>query len=142
MEALRDEFGLPGMRVLQFGFGADPALEKHLPHRFVPHCVVYTGTHDNDTTAAGSPRPTSRPRSRGTRSWPSGPSPCRYLNTDGAEIHWDMIRLAFSSVADTAIIPLQDILGLDQPRADEHAGQRRKGTGDGGFARGSSTSRA
>ena len=63
--------------------------------------------------AAGSPQPTSRPPNRGTRSWPSGPSRCRYLNTTGDEIHWDMIRLAFSSVADTAIIPLQDILGLD-----------------------------
>ncbi len=50
VEALRDDFGLPGMRVLQFGFGADPGADKDLPHRHVPHCVVYTGTHDNDTT--------------------------------------------------------------------------------------------
>ena len=50
VEALRDEFALPGMRVLQFGFGADQAADKALPHRHVPHCLVYTGTHDNDTT--------------------------------------------------------------------------------------------
>ena len=50
VEALRDEVELPGMRVLQFGFGPDAGSEKHLPHRHVPHCVVYTGTHDNDTT--------------------------------------------------------------------------------------------
>ena len=64
VEALRDEFDLPGMRVLQFGFDADPRPEKHLPHRFVPHCVAYTGTHDNDTTLRLVPRePRSRPPS-------------------------------------------------------------------------------
>ena len=62
VEALRDEFDLPGMRVLQFGFGPDPAADKALPHRYVPHCVVYTGTHDNDTTKGWFTRPTWRPR--------------------------------------------------------------------------------
>src|SRR4029079_8082783 len=51
VEALRDRFALPGMRVLQFAFGADPGTEIHLPHRYVNHCVAYTGTHDNDTSA-------------------------------------------------------------------------------------------
>ena len=50
VEALRDDLGLPGMRVLQFGFGPDQGADKALPHRHVPHCVTYTGTHDNDTT--------------------------------------------------------------------------------------------
>ena len=50
VEALRDEFHLPGMRVLQFGFAADSEAEKHLPHRYVNNCVAYTGTHDNDTS--------------------------------------------------------------------------------------------
>ena len=50
VEALRDEFDLPGMRVIQFGFDADPASEKHLPHRYINNCIAYTGTHDNDTT--------------------------------------------------------------------------------------------
>jgi 4-alpha-glucanotransferase len=111
VEALRDEFSLPGMRVLQFGFG--PGADKHLPYRFVPHCVAYTGTHDNDTTLGWF---TSRHVAT-TQSWDEVLAErafvCRYVNADGAEIHWDMIRLAFSSVADTAIIPLQDILGLD-----------------------------
>ena len=113
VEALRDEFGLPGMRVLQFGFSADAGAEKHLPHRFVPHCVVYTGTHDNDTTRGWF---TSIDVAT-TQSWDEilaeRAFARRYLATDGAEFHWDMIRLAFASAADTAIIPLQDILGLE-----------------------------
>jgi 4-alpha-glucanotransferase len=113
VEALRDDFSLPGMRVLQFGFGPDAGADKELPHRFIPHCVVYTGTHDNDTTlgwfTATDVATTQSPEEiAAERAFA-----CRYLNTRGDQIHWDMIRLAFSSVADTAIIPLQDILGLD-----------------------------
>ncbi len=113
VEALRDEFSLPGMRVLQFGFARDAGAEKELPHRFVPHCVVYTGTHDNDTTvgwftSADVATTQSADEIQAERAFA-----CRYMNTRGDEIHWDMIRLAFSSVADTAIMPLQDILGLD-----------------------------
>jgi 4-alpha-glucanotransferase len=112
VEALRDEFGLPGMRVLQFGFGADSGSEKYLPHRYVPHCVAYTGTHDNDTTRGWF----TSTEVATTQSWGEVQAERayarRYLNSAGQEIHWDMIRLAFSSVADTAIIPLQDVLGL------------------------------
>ena len=77
VEALRDEFHLPGMRILQFGFSTGPEAEKHLPHRFVPHCIVYTGTHDNDTSrrlvqiVARPDDAVARRRSR-----PSAPSPC------------------------------------------------------------------
>jgi 4-alpha-glucanotransferase len=113
VEALRDEFSLPGMRVLQFGFGPDAGSEKHLPHRFLPHCVVYTGTHDNDTTRGWF----TSTNVLTTQSWADVQAERalarRYLNTDGKEINWAMIRLALSSVADTAMIPLQDILGLD-----------------------------
>ncbi len=113
VEALRDEFGLPGMRILQFGFGPDQGADKDLPHRHVPHCVVYTGTHDNDTTkgwfTSTEIATTQTPEViEAERAFA-----LRYLQSDGHEFHWDMIRLAFSSVADTAIIPLQDILGLD-----------------------------
>jgi 4-alpha-glucanotransferase len=112
VEGLRDAFGLPGMRVLQFGFGPDVGSEKHLPHRHIPHCVVYTGTHDNDTihgwfTSTEVASTQSWDEIRAERSYA-----LRYVGSAGREIHWDMIRLAFSSVADTAIIPLQDILGL------------------------------
>ncbi len=113
VEALRDEFGLPGMKVLQFGFGPDQAADKALPHRHVPHCVVYTGTHDNDTTkgwfTSTEVVTTQSPEQIATER----AFALRYLNSNGTDVHWDMIRLAFSSVGDTAIIPLQDVLGLD-----------------------------
>ncbi len=108
---LRDELGFPGMRVLQFGFGESPRTEIHAPHNFVRHCVAYTGTHDNDTTVGwfhggGGDRRTeaevSAERAR----------VLRYIGTDGRAIHWDMIRLLAQSVADTAIVPMQDVLGL------------------------------
>jgi 4-alpha-glucanotransferase len=113
VEALRDQLELPGMRVLQFGFGPDTSSEKDLPHRYLPHCVVYTGTHDNDTTrgwftSTHVATTQSIEEIEAERAFAR-----RYMDSTGDEIHWDMIRLAFSSVADTAIIPLQDVLGLD-----------------------------
>jgi 4-alpha-glucanotransferase len=108
---LRDEFGFPGMRVLQFAFGGDPH-DTHLPHEYTQNTVAYTGTHDNDTTvgwfearseeAAGDDESLKRERAR-----------ClKYLDTDGSEINWDFIRAAQMSVAAIAIAPLQDVLGL------------------------------
>jgi 4-alpha-glucanotransferase len=99
--ALRDEFGFPGMKVLQFAFGGD-ARNPDLPHSYTPHTVVYTGTHDNDTTAGwfGAAAPNERKHA------------LDYLHSDGKDIVWDLIRLAYAAVAETAIIPLQDLLGL------------------------------
>ena len=99
---LRDRWGLPGMRVLQFAFGSDAPDDPHKPHNYVKHCVVYTGTHDNDTTLGwfGTLKPEERQRA------------LRYLHATGRSVHWDMIRVALASVADTAIMPIQDILGL------------------------------
>jgi 4-alpha-glucanotransferase len=99
---LRRRFGLPGMHVLQFAFGSD-ATNPHLPHRCTPDSVIYTGTHDNDT-AVGWWRSTSERERRFARS---------YLGTDGHEIHWDLIRAASGSVAAMAVVPIQDVLGLD-----------------------------
>lgn len=112
VDALRDQFDLPGMRVLQFGFSTAPSEEKYLPHRFVPHCVAYTGTHDNDTslgwlTSANTLTTQSRDEVKAERAFA-----LRYAGTDGKEFHWDMIRLALGSVADVAIVPMQDLLGL------------------------------
>ena len=114
VKALRDRLDLPGMRVLQFAFGDDPEAESYQPHNYPRRCVVYTGTHDNDTTVGwfhdvGLRRRSTRSaqqieRERGFA--------LRYLGSDGREIHWDLIRLALMSVADTAIIPMQDLLGL------------------------------
>ena len=103
--ALRDGCGFPGMRILQFAFG-DDATNPYLPHHHTPASVVYTGTHDNDTSlgwwAALSDAQRQRVRD--------------YLGTDGHEIHWALIRAASASVADTVVHPMQDVLGL----AGEH----------------------
>ena len=111
--ALRDDFGFPGMRILQFAFGDDPQAPSFQPHNYPRNCVVYTGTHDNDTTVGwfrsqagqGSTRTAAQVAAERETA-------LRYLGTDGSQIHWDMIRLALASVADTAIVPLQDVLGL------------------------------
>lgn len=100
VEALRDRLALPGMKVLQFAF-SDSA-NQYLPHNHTTNSVVYTGTHDNDTTrgwwmAAGSEE---RAFAR------------RYLGRSGDEIAWDLIRLALGSVAALAVVPLQDLLDL------------------------------
>ena len=111
--ALRDQFGFPGMQVLQFAFGTDPQADAYKPYNYVPNSVVYTGTHDNDTTLGWFK---SEGAGLSTRSHDevSGERDLalKYLATDGREINWDFIRLALSSVANTAIIPLQDALGL------------------------------
>jgi 4-alpha-glucanotransferase len=100
VHALRERFGLPGMRVLAFAFGGDGS--DYLPHRYPRKTVVYTGTHDNDTTVGwfSSLRAAERARV------------LRYVGGSGREIHWDLIRLASMSVANLALFPLQDVLGL------------------------------
>ena len=113
VELLRDEFGFPGMRILQFAFGDDPLGPLYRPHYFIPHCVVYTGTHDNNTTVgwfqsvAGQGTTRSAEQIERERE-----TTLRYVQSDGHEIHWDFIRLAMASVARMAIFPLQDVLGL------------------------------
>jgi len=111
--ALRDQFELPGMQVLQFAFGADPQADAYKPYNYVKNSVVYTGTHDNDTTIGWF---TSEGAGLSTRSHDEVTGErglaLKYLGVDGHEINWDFIRLALSSIANTAIIPLQDVLGL------------------------------
>lgn len=104
---MRDHFGFPGMRVLQFAFGLREGKlaseDPFLPHNHSANSVVYTGTHDNDTTLG----------------WYRSQSPAiqdivrRYLARDGHDIVWDFIRMAFSSVSRYAIVPMQDLLSLD-----------------------------
>jgi 4-alpha-glucanotransferase len=101
VEALREMFNLPGMKVLQFAFEEDPSIE-FLPHHFTHNCVVYTGTHDNDTSRGWYESSTEQVKDF-----------CRkYLASDGVNIAWDMIRAIWASVADLAIVPMQDFLGL------------------------------
>ncbi|MBK8915154.1 MAG: 4-alpha-glucanotransferase [Phycisphaerales bacterium] len=162
--ALRERYGFPGMRILHWAF--NPGAAYHQPHNFPAESVVYTGTHDNDTTVgwwkslqeterrlrgklkgrpkgeatgkecevekgevlsrmSGLKRSETRGRmsgmEKGVAQGSAGGDPQltttararAYMNTDAREIHWDMIRLAMASPANTAIIPLQDVLGLD-----------------------------
>jgi 4-alpha-glucanotransferase len=101
VEALRDHFGFPGMKILQFAFGSG-ADNLYLPHNLPRNCVIYSGTHDNDTTA-GWWDALDRQGRDAVRA---------YLGSGGREIAWDLIRLAMASVADLCIFPLQDVLGL------------------------------
>jgi len=116
--ALRQKFGFPGMRVLQFGF-EDAAY--HRPHSFTRDCVAYTGTHDNDTTAgwlrkvaAGRNGELGRIR--------------KYVGLGGEAPVWDMIRVLYTSVANTVIVPAQDLFGVD---SDER--MNVPGTADGNW---------
>jgi 4-alpha-glucanotransferase len=99
--SLRKKFAFPGMRILQFAWGGDSG-NSFLPHNHEQDTVVYTGTHDNDTTLGwwASASETERRHL------------CDYLATDAREVNWDLIRAACASVADTAVHPMQDVLGL------------------------------
>ncbi len=104
---LRERFGFPGMRVLQFAFDDFEASadNPHLPHNLERNVVVYTGTHDNDTTAGWYAASPARTR-RFARAY------ARSTRRDPAAVTWDLVRLAMASVAHTAVVPLQDLLGL------------------------------
>lgn len=100
--ALRDRFRFPGMKILQFSF-TDNQANTFLPHNYATaNCVVYTGTHDNDTTRGwyNAAPETEQHRAR------------EYTRSDGSLIHWELIRTGMMSVADQAIFPLQDFMGL------------------------------
>ena len=101
VDALRERLGFPGMRILQFAFSDDP-FDRYLPHMYESNTVVYTGTHDNDTTLGwyDTAPETVRDQVR------------RYVARGGHDIGWDLIRLAWSSVANLAVAPLQDVLSL------------------------------
>lgn len=101
VDALRHAAGFPGMSVLQFAFGSG-ADNLYLPHNLTRDTVVYTGTHDNDTTVGWYQTADERARDHVRR----------YLAVSGDDIAWDLIRAAYRSVAGTAIVPLQDVLAL------------------------------
>jgi 4-alpha-glucanotransferase len=122
--AMREEFGFPGMVILQFAFDAREAggldvLNRFLPHNHREHSVVYTGTHDNDTTAGWYAERTPAERA----------VVARYLGGEPADVPAAFIRLAMASVARWAVVPMQDVLGLG-------AGARmnRPATGSGNWA--------
>lgn len=102
VRALREEAGFPGMRVLQFAFGNDKN-NAYLPHSCDKNSVMYSGTHDNDTTQGWYETATEAEKDHYRR----------YLNVDGSDVAWDFIRLAFASPAVFAIVPAQDVMNLD-----------------------------
>jgi 4-alpha-glucanotransferase len=100
--ALRDRFNFPGMKILQFAFGGERN-SQFLPHTFDKNCVVYTGTHDNDTVIGWFEDADENERKH----------VLNYMNVATADnIAWNMIRLAFSSVANSAVAMLQDLMNL------------------------------
>jgi len=112
VEALRGRLGLPGMAILQFAFGTDPQAPDFTPHNYPRHLVVYTGTHDNDTTVGWWTGGVGHSTRSDTDRENERECARRYLDLDGREVHWQFIRAVLASVADTAIIPAQDLLGL------------------------------
>lgn len=113
VDALRDAVGAPGMRVLQFAFRNGSKISHHQPHNFPNHCVVYTGTHDNNTTVGWFRElKESASLSNAADDARELATAREYLGTNGDDIAWDLLRLAWGSVADTAIAPLQDVLSL------------------------------
>lgn len=104
VEELRDSFGFPGMKILQFAFGENGD-KNFLPHNYVKNCVVFTGSHDNDTTKGFF----DSEKEKGSDVYKSAQE---YLNYKGDNITFELIRTAYASVANIVIIPMQDILGL------------------------------
>jgi len=98
--AIREEFQLPGMKILQFGFSGPD--NPFLPHLYVRNCVAYTGTHDNDTALGWLATASDKEREFALR----------YLRSDGRDFAWDLIHAIWSSVAMFAVAPMQDVLSL------------------------------
>jgi 4-alpha-glucanotransferase len=113
VEALRERCGFPGMAVLQFAFGNDMQAANFRPHAYTRDRVVYTGTHDNDTTLGWWTSSGEGDSTRTAEDVANEKALAReYLAADGSEMNWTLIRTALASVADTVLIPIQDVLGL------------------------------
>lgn len=103
VEALRDGFGLPGMKIIQFGFTGDPE-DEFLPHHYPENCFAYTGTHDNNTA----------------RGWYESATPreqqfcCAYLDCPTEEVAWAMTKAIWRSAAANVVAPMQDLLNLPE----------------------------
>jgi 4-alpha-glucanotransferase len=109
---LRDRFNLPGMRILQFAFNAGEG-NLFLPHHYVANTIAYTGTHDNDTTLGWWSTASDQERAFAMH----------YLDSDGQNIQWDMMRAISGSVANLVVFPMQDVLGLSSSHRMNYPGQ-------------------
>ncbi len=112
---IREKFDIPGMKVLQMAFGEDEKLKGSIPELEIENIVVYTGTHDNDTTIGWfQTKPGKGNIQTVDEIAHERNNALELLGTDGSQINWDLISLAMQSKSNTVIIPLQDILGLDE----------------------------
>ncbi|MGK7392331.1 MAG: malto-oligosyltrehalose synthase [Candidatus Cyclobacteriaceae bacterium M2_1C_046] len=104
---LRDSFEFPGMKVVQFAFGGDIKESPHIPHNYTTNYIAYTGTHDNNTSVGWFRKDAGETEVRNLKG---------YFGKDieASQVHKELIRAVYSSVAQVAIIPMQDILGLDE----------------------------
>lgn len=109
---LRDQFDLPGMKVILFGFVGNPS-DTFLPHNYTQNMVVYTGTHDNDTACGWYERVDEAEKKFFQK----------YMDRDGSDPAWDLIRAAWMSVCVFAIAPMQDFLSLDNSARMNYPGQ-------------------
>lgn len=130
---LRRQLGLPGIRLVQFAFGTDPQAPIFLPHAHERQCVVYTGTHDNDTSVGWFTDPGDAPGSTRTSAEAEHErhAALEYMgraNGEAVDPALEMMRLAMASVARTCIVPMQDVLGLGS-----EARMNRPGTAEGNW---------
>lgn len=107
VKEVMSKFGIPGMKVLLFAFSEDNPKHPYLPHNYNKNCIVYTGTHDTNTTRGWFEREASDQDKHRLFNYVGRRIPIK-------EIHWELIRLAMMSVASIAIFPMQDILGLGE----------------------------
>lgn len=113
VEKLRDDFNLPGLRILQFAFGTDPMSSTFLPENYVPNSVAYSGTHDNDTVVGWFASEAGEASTRSAEEIAAEQKiTLDYFGTDGSRIHWDFINSLYRSDAGATIVPVQDLLGL------------------------------
>jgi 4-alpha-glucanotransferase len=104
---LRDALGMPGMRVLQFAWGGYMPSSVHLPHNYTTNSIVYTGTHDNNTTKGWFKNDADHSVREQVKQYTG-------IDVQEANIHEVFWRLAYASVADIAIVPIQDVLAMDE----------------------------
>ena len=107
VRAVMKRFGFPGMKVLLFAFGEDFETNPYAPHNHIKNCLLYTGTHDNNTVRGWFKNETTAEDKERI-------SKCLGRKVTERTVHWEFVRLAMMSVADTVIIPMQDILGLGE----------------------------
>jgi 4-alpha-glucanotransferase len=123
VEAIRHEFGFPGMAILQFAFGNDPQGPSFRPHNYPREVVAYTGTHDNDTTVGWWNSTGAGDSVRTPEDVAKEHAFARaYLDFHDEPINWVLIRAVLASVANTAVVPMQDLLGLGNEARMNHPG--------------------